>query len=532
MIEAAIARRSFRQVRTGSLVCAVAFGATAASSAVTYVGSFPDAASRAQLAAATRGDAGLSVLLGPIGAIDTVGGYTAYKTFVFLTTIGAIWALFAATRLLRGEEDEGRWSLVLAGGTRPARATAATLLGLLVAIGVVVAGTSLLAWAAGQDPDVAFSAWSALLFGLSNGIVMVVFAGVGSLAAQLAPTRRGANAIGGGVLAISFVLRMIADSGRGTAWMRWTTPFGWSELVEPFTTDRPSPLIPAALAALLLAGAAVALAARRDVGAAVFGSRDVAEPRSLGLRTPFGFALRRDLPVLAAWGVGLAATGLMLGIVSKLTAAPAPGSMGETMAKFGARGAFVDQYFGVVFLLVASVVALLPAGQIGAAAEEELSGRLVHLVVRPVRRSTWLAGRLILAAVGVALAGFLAGLGAWAGARTQGVDVGLGALVGAGLNVVPVALVALGLGAVAFALAPRVAGAVVYAVVGGSLLLDLVASMVTSARWIGKASLFHYLTLAPSVPVDATELAATTAVAFALAGVAIVLFDRRDLRTG
>ena len=91
MIEAAIARRSFRQVRTGSLVCAVAFGATAASSAVTYVGSFPDAASRAQLAAATRGDAGLSVLLGPIGAIDTVGGYTAYKTFVFLTTIGAIW---------------------------------------------------------------------------------------------------------------------------------------------------------------------------------------------------------------------------------------------------------------------------------------------------------------------------------------------------------------------------------------------------------------------------------------------------------
>ena len=67
------------------------------------------------------------MLLGPVSAIDTVGGYTVYKGFVFLTTIGAIWALLAATRLLRGEEDAGRWQLVLAGSTRAARATAATL---------------------------------------------------------------------------------------------------------------------------------------------------------------------------------------------------------------------------------------------------------------------------------------------------------------------------------------------------------------------------------------------------------------------
>jgi ABC-2 type transport system permease protein len=532
VIEAAIARRSFRQLRTSSLVCAVAFGATAASSAVTYVGSFPDAASRAQLAAATRGDAGLSVLLGPVGAIDTVGGYTAYKTYVFLTTIGAIWALFAATRLLRGEEDEGRWHLVLAGATRPARATGAVLVGIGLAIGVVVAGTSLLTWFAGRDPEVGFGAGSALLFGLSIGIVLVVSAAIGAITAQLARTRRSANALGAAVLAVAFVLRMIADSGKGAAWVRWTTPFGWSELVEPLTADHVGPLVPAVVATVALVGVAVALASRRDVGAGAIGTRDVAEPRLSGLGSMAGLALRRDVSALVAWAVGLAVTGLVLGIVSKLTAQPAPGSMGETLAKFGVRGSFVDQYFGVVFLLVASVVALLPAGQIGAAADEELSGRLVHLVVRPGRRRSWLFGRLGLAAVGVAAAGLFAGVGAWAGARTQGVDVGFASMVAAGLNVVPIALVALGFGAVVFAVVPRFAAIAVYAIVGGSLLIDLVASMVTSVRWLDHLSLFHYLALAPSVPIDAAELAGATAVAVGLIAIATVLFDRRDLRTG
>ena len=70
-------------------------------------------------------------------------GYTVYKCFVSLTTIGSIWALLAATRLLRGEEDVGRWQLTLAGATRPAKSTAATLLALGAAVGVVFLGTTL-----------------------------------------------------------------------------------------------------------------------------------------------------------------------------------------------------------------------------------------------------------------------------------------------------------------------------------------------------------------------------------------------------
>ena len=65
------------------------------------------------------------------------------------------------------------------------------------------------------------------------------------------------------------------------------------------------------------------------------------------------------------------------------------------------RARFLRQYFGVAFLLVATVVALLPASQIGATAEEETSGRLVQLLAQPVRRVSLLSGRLALGAAGI-----------------------------------------------------------------------------------------------------------------------------------
>src|SRR5580765_4637438 len=115
--DVAVAKRAFRPVVIGAAVCAVVFGGTAAASALSYVTTFTSEISRQQLAATTSSDRGLAVLLGPVSSVDTVGGYTVYKGFVFITAIGAIWALFAANRLLRGEEDAGRWQLVLAGST-------------------------------------------------------------------------------------------------------------------------------------------------------------------------------------------------------------------------------------------------------------------------------------------------------------------------------------------------------------------------------------------------------------------------------
>ena len=188
---------------------------------------------------------------------------------------------------------------------------------------------------------------------------------------------------------------------------------------------------------LVLFAAAIVLSARRDVGEGLLASRDVAPPRAFGLGSPFGLALRLELGALLAWCIGAAAAAFALGTIAKVTTGSLPKSLGDTLDKFGVKGAFANQYFGVAFLLVATLVALLAAGQIGSASEEETSGRSVHVLAQPVDRAVLFLGRVALAAGAIVAAGLLAGLGAWVGAKTQGVDLRLGSMLGAGLNVVP-----------------------------------------------------------------------------------------------
>ena len=528
--DAAIARRAFRQVRTGAIACGLAFGATVAVTASSYVSSFPSAASRHELAVSTGRDSGLAVLLGPVTSLETVGGYTVYKLFVFLTTIAALWSLLAATRLLRGEEDAGRWQIVLAGNTRATRATAATLIGLGAAIGVVAAAVSIFTWLAGRDGHLGFGAGDSVVYAASIAVPAAVFAAVGAVTAQIGKTRRVAVGIGVVVIAASFVLRMIADSGSGTRWLAWVTPFGWSENVHPFTRNNLVPFLPATLTVVALGLLAIVLAARRDAGDGIVSGREDAAPREFGLRSPSGLARRLELPTLVAWCSGVFAAGVAFGIVAK-AATSASSSLRNALDKFDVAGSFATKYAGVAFLLVATVIALLPASQLSAASDEESSGRLVHILAAPERRAAWLAGRLLLCAVAVVAAALLAGSGFWIGAATQGVNLGLLDMLGAGANAIPTALLSLGLGAVVFVLAPRHAAASVYANVGFSIVVQLLGTSISSLRVLERLSLFDYMPLVPAQDPDPVALVATVAGAVVLGVAATLLFEHRDVGT-
>jgi ABC-2 type transport system permease protein len=526
----AVAARVFHQLRRGALLIGLTFGAVAASAAVTYVQSFPTVADRVKLAASLKGDSAFAVLFGRIDAIDTVGGYTAYKSYVTISTIGAVWGALAATRLLRGEEDSGRWQLLLAGRTNPVRVTIATLAALGGAIGLVFLGTAVPMGLAGMKDGVGASVADVVVLGLSAAVAPVAFVAIGAVCSQLTQTRRLANELSMGVLAVTFVVRMIADSGPGTRWLLWATPLGWAELMRPITANDLWPLVPVAVVAAAGATVAVGLAARRDTGGGVLASHDVTPVRPFGLRTPLGLAVRLSAPVLAGWSIAVAATGFVMGIVAKPAAAAIDdSSMATTLHRLGSTGSGAKAYLGVVFLLIGAVLALVPASQIGAAAEEETSGRLGQIVAGRSTRTRWFTGRVGLAAAAVTAMGLLSGAATWAGARSQGVHLAIGDLLVAGANVVPAALLALAVGAVALAVAPRVSGTVVYALVAWSFVIDLLGSLVTALEPLTRLSIFHYVTLAPAQDPDWTALTAMTLLALALAATAGVLLERRDL---
>ncbi|WP_088289132.1 hypothetical protein [Kineosporia sp. A_224] len=528
--ERAIARRAFRQVRVGALLVGLTTGLSVYATATAYSKTYPTAALRQQAADLVGSDAGLRILLGPIGEIATIGGYTVYKNFAFLTTVGAVWAVLAGTRVLRGEEDAGRWQLQLAGATRPGRGTAAALGGLAAGLLVVLLLGTGLSLLTARDPALGMPAGSTLLYGLTLAAVPAVFAAVGAVTSQLARTRRTATGLGLAVVGAAFVLRMAGDAGDRTAWLGWLTPFGWAELVHPYTHRDARPLVLALLVAGALAATAVTLAGRRDVGDGLLASRDTAAVRPFGLRTAFGLSLRLELPTLVAWVVGALLTGLLMGSFAVITTQDVPDSMLDMLRRYGLEGSFLEEFLGIAFLLLGTVVALLPASQTSSAVDEETSGRLVHLVAAPVDRRTWLAGRILVTMAAVLAAAVLGGAGVWAGAAVQGLRLDLALMLGAGLNVVPTALVALGVGSLVLSLAPRAAGATVYAVVVWSVFADLLAPLSGALEQVGTLSLFHWMALVPGEAADPATVTATVALGLALCAAGVVLFTRRDLR--
>jgi ABC-2 type transport system permease protein len=175
------------------------------------------------------------------------------------------------------------------------------------------------------------------------------------------------------------------------------------------------------------------------------------------------------------------------------------------------------------------MVAFIAAGQISAARAEEADGRLDHLLVRPVRRSGWLAGRAGVATAFLVASGLLGGLFAWAGAASQSAGVGVVSLLEAGANVVPPSLCLLGLGFFALGAWPRAAGAVTYGLLAWSLLIEVVAGAVSSDHWVLDTSVFHQMASAPATAPDWTSATVLVLMGVAAAVLGALALNRRDL---
>jgi ABC-2 type transport system permease protein len=378
---------------------------------------------------------------------------------------------------------------------------------------------------------VAIAPGPALFFAVALVAPAAMFLAVGALASQLAATRRQAAGYAGALLGVCYAVRLVADSGSGLQWLRWATPLGWAEELQPLTAPRPLALLPIAAFILVLAGLAVYLAGERDLGASIVPDRDSPRPRTRLLSGPAGLAVRLLRPSVLAWAVAIGALALLMGFVAKQggKALTSSSAAERVFSRLGAHGGSAAAYLGFTFLTVAWLVAFAAAGQVTAARAEEAEGRLDQLLVRPVSRSSWLGGRVALATAALVLGGLFAGFLAWAGAASQHSGVSLARLLSAGIAVVPPALCLLGIGVLALGAWPRATSAITYGVLAWSLLIELAGGFFGSNHWLLDTSVFHHVAAAPAVSPNWTSAAGLVLVGALAAALGGVAFGRRDL---
>ena len=520
-----LARRTFRDARVRTIAFVYLFAVASLLNPFSYRHTYSTLAERLAFADSFAHNKAVVLFYGKAYDLLTVGGYSAWRTGGILSILAAIYGLLAGVRALRAEEDAGRAELVLAApvsrGTVYAGAIAGIAAGAALLWVALLAGSVIGGLAAGGSAFLALAIVS----------MVPVFAGVGALSSQLAPTRRVALELGGAVVVLAFLLRVIADTSGSLGWLRWATPLGWAEQLRPFTGAQPLVLLlPIAASALALVGA-WQLASRRDVGAGLLPARDSADPRLGLLSSPTAQALRGELGSMTVWVVGVGAFALIVGVVSKsISSAGISPQLQREFAKLG-EGSIVTPhgYIGFAFVFFVLVISLFSCSQVAAARHEESEQRLETLLALPLSRVRWLVGRLALAVGGALVLALAAGVLAWVGAATQGVAPSLPRMVETGANCLPAGLLFLGIAALAYAVAPRAGAGISYGLVTVAFLWQLVGSLLGAPKWLVEITPFAHVAAVPAQPFRAGAAAVMVAIGVVAAAAALPAFRRRDL---
>ena len=525
----AVFRLTLRLTRRGALLMAAAMGAYAATEVAAYRAAYPHGLDPAQLSL-FRDNPVVRMMQGLPSALDVPGGYMAWDGGWIMQIVLAVWAVLVTTRLLRGDEDSERGDLALAGRVSPAALTIA-ILGAVVAeallVGAVVAVVLL---AAGED------ALGSVLFGAGLAGVTATYAGVAAVTCQLVQVRRRAAGLAVGVLGLSYVLRMFAGSTDPRLWMRWLTPLGWLDVLDPYGTVERWALLPLCAVPVVLVGLALRLRSLRDQGGALLATDADRAPRPQLLGSSLAFAWRSNLAVLVAWAAGLVALGLVMGALV--------GTMVEWLSRDADYQRMLRQmgldsalttlgFLAVLASMFAVAIAVQVAWRVGAARAEEESGRAEALLAQPVSRLRWLGGHVAQAVAGGVLLTVLSGSALWLGCVAAGLHaVSWWQATASVLNALPVVALVAGLAVLSFGVAPRVTVGVPVAVAVGGYVLSLVGPALSWPQWLLDLSPFTHLALVPADPWSATAGLVMAGLGVAAGAVGLAAFGRRDIVGG
>jgi len=491
------------------------------------IGSYSASGLTASSLSSLSADPSIRALYGAPFDLSTAGGFTVWRAGQFLAIVAALWALLATTRILRGEEEAGRWDLLLTGPIAQGRLVVVHLavLGLACALqGAVVA----LAFVASGQP-----AAGAVLFGVGLGLVALAFAAVGAVTSQLVGQRRKAAGVAGFGVGVAFLARMIADATHGGGWLRWLSPFGWLENLAPFGGNRVVALVPLVLAPVGLGALTMFLAGRRDAGEGIVRDAGTGRLRPTLLHSPVGFSWRERRGGLVAWGGGLAVFGVVVGaITGTITDFLASNPAIERAAQNADLGSLLSTagFVATMDSFAALLIAFYVVSSLHVVSEDEDDGRLELVYAAPVSRLDWLGAQILVSALIAVVLALVGAAGIWVGIVVGSTTLSFGASLTGMLNVLPLGALALGLAVLLYGVRP----ALVVPVTGGAVVVAYLMTFLGPALhlsdWMLDLSPFHHLALVPAQPVAWVSTVVMLAVAAGLVVAGSVAFAARDLR--
>lgn len=479
-------------------------------------------------ASEVAGNPAETALLGPVYA-PTLSGIVVWRwSFMAMVLVGLA-NLFTVTRHTRTEEEAGRRELL--GSTVVGRHAA--LSAALLLTGVADLLIALLV--AGGLIGVGFAVAGSFALGLSVVAIGWTFAALAGVIVQVTESAGTANGIGGALLGLFYLLRVVGDMGAQSAlsWLSWLSPIGWMRFVQPFANERWWVFALFIGLDSVLCLCAYWLSARRDIGAGLLPPRLGPATAAPSLYSSFALAWRLQQGMLFAWSAGFAVVGVAFGYVARTVAdqLAANPRMMNLFVHMGRNVGPGDGFFTLaleIFGEVAAAYAILATLRLRA---EEVSGRAEPILANAVSRSRWVLSHLIFTVLGPAIILTVFGLtaGLTYGISQSTVADTLPHVLVATLAYLPAAWVLAAITVLLFGLLPRVATFLSWMVLGSCLLLDLGGELGQVSQTVLNLSPFPHVPRLLVSQASVLPLIALTVIAAVLTLVGLAGFRQRAI---
>jgi polyether ionophore transport system permease protein len=524
-------RFGFKQSLKGALIIGILAGIMIGGQGYAYTATYPDETSRVQFKSSLEKAPALGIIYGETGNLPSPAGYMVYRTVMFLTVVTSIWGLITVIKLLRGQEEDGRWETIAAGSVTSKNASCQIFFGFGLAFLLAFALTAGATTLYGMIPAIGAPPATGLLISLVMFVPAALFAGLGFLVSQLAVTKRRALFYGLIPLLIFFAIRIIGNTSTDLRWLKMFTPFGWAELANPVVDSQIAWLLPAILLFLVFFFVGAYFIGKRDMGAGIIPEPNTVKSHFILLGSSMQFALRRNSILFAAWGLGALALSALMAVISGIAAdaiADSP-SLKGAVSQLGGSQNLTVAFIGAGLVLNAIILLLAATAGLSNIRSGEARNQLDNILVQPIRRSAWLIGRFAIIVLAALVISLTCALAIWAMAHAQNISLDLGNLLLVSIALLGTVILTLGFGTLLYGLLPRLAATGMYIVIAWSFLIDMVGSVVKLDDIIAKSSLLHYISISPTDTPNWVTFAWLVGLGLAMATAGIFAFTRRDI---
>ncbi|WP_067841608.1 ABC transporter permease [Amphibacillus sediminis] len=486
---------------------------------------YGDAAERQAMAIAMSNPA-MEALFGRAIGLDnyTVGAMYSHTMTVMALSLFALLSILLVVRNTRAEEEDGILEMLRALPTGRLSHTISALLYLVLTNVLITVLSTALIFSIG-DPSMTFE--GALLTGMIYGTAGLFFGAVALLMAQLSSNGRGAMMLSFGILGVSYMLRIIGDSG--TEVLSWISPLGLLYGTEPFVNNYWWPVLVALGITALIVILALYLQHRRDIGAGLLPEKAGKRHASALLKTTIGFALRLLKTPLIVWLIALLMLGVSYGsVINDVEGMLANNEIIEQIIMSNPDLNIVDQFISMI-IGVLSIAATIPALQALLRLKGEEKKNRTEKIITGNRSRIKILGVFLGISLVTSIVMQLAQLVAFGGAMlAMDADLSFGSLFESGIAYLPAMWVMIGGAVVLIGWLPKFTG-LIWAYLGFAFTVLYFADLFDMPEWLTGISPYYHI---PEIPTDEWSWTVTllsTGLAIVLAIVGLIGYQRRDI---